>query len=129
MKALWDAIETAHAIPFAWGANDCVTFTAWVTDRIHGTDYLTQAKQQHSWRDKRSAVRALRAAGGLEAATTAALGPPMPPALCTIGDVVLVRNRNRHLLAIHDGHAAVARGARGLVVLPLEQVVKGWRPK
>jgi hypothetical protein len=74
--------------PFAWGARDCATFAAAAVLAVTGEDPLADLADRYH--DEASALRLLRELGGLEAATTARLGPPLDNVrLARRGDVVL----------------------------------------
>lgn len=88
--------------PFAWGRNDCVRFVCAAIEQMTGTDPWPRV----TWVDRAGALRALRGLGGLRAAITQRLGPPLPsPAWAQRGDVLLLR-----------GAATVGRPAAGLCV-------------
>jgi hypothetical protein len=60
---LHDYIQAHMKTPFEWGRHDCVLFAAgWVREAT-GTDPLAGLA---SWDSARSAMRVIRAAGGLE---------------------------------------------------------------
>lgn len=114
-----------HALrqsPFRWGALDCVTFAAGAVQAITG-----QCPAHPQWVSERSAARALRRAGGLHAAVSALL-PELPaPTLAQRGDVLLVRQPGRDLLAVCLGDTWAAPGRNGLHFGPICAAVTGWK--
>lgn len=73
-----------HERPFAWGVSDCVQFAADAREFYGGRRPALPA-----YDSERTALRLIRAAGSLEEAVTAALGPPVPVVEAELGDTVL----------------------------------------
>ena len=92
---------------------------------ITGVDVMGPLRQQYH-----TAFEALgltQTLGGLQAAVTGLLGEPCPPALVTVGDVLLVRNEGREVLAVCNGATAMAPGPAGLAILAAPDVLAAWR--
>ena len=86
--------------PFVWGVHDCCTFCADAVQAITGVDVMGTLRQRYQ-----SAFEALaltQELGGLQAAVSSVLGEPCSPALCTVGDVLLLRNEGREVVALCD---------------------------
>lgn len=111
-------------VPFAWGVNDCAGFAADVVLALHQRDTLAALRVPRA-----TALQALRQQRALQGA--AALDrcglPRVAPAFATVGDLLLLRQRRRELLALCNGSEALAPGTEGLVALPLRQAVAAWR--
>jgi hypothetical protein len=118
-----DAHVHAHrARPFTWGPQDCVSFAAGAVAAITG-----QPVQAPAWQGRRAAVRLLRQMGGVQGVAARTLGALQPAASARRGDVVLLQQDGRHLLAVCLGHLWVAPGAQGLAFGPMSQALGAWR--
>jgi hypothetical protein len=110
---------------FEWGRNDCVLFTARCVEELTGENPL--ASILANWTDEDSAKAALEIYGGLRAATTSVLGPPMDnPLFAQRGDVALTEVRGREFLAIHLGYQLIGLSSVGLVHIPTNHVQCVW---
>lgn len=118
MRAL--IAQRLHA-PFQWGVNDCALFAADAVLAQTGIDFAEDLRGLNA----RQAMRALRAHGGLSALATRALGEPGIEA--RPGDIVLIENCGRALLAVFNGRLALAPGATGLVGMPPTSARAVWR--
>lgn len=112
--------------PFVWGLNDCCTFAADAIVAITGVDVMGALRQRYQ-----SAFEALgltQELGGLRAAVTRLVGEPCEDKNhFTTGDLVLVRNEGRELLAVANGAAVMAPGPRGLQMLTSPECLAAWR--
>ena len=121
-----DALVRARADwPFVWGVNDCCTFAADAVQALTGVDVMGTLRQRYQ-----SAFEALgltQELGGLRAAVTSVLGQPVDPAFCTVGDILLVMNDGRELVAVCNGATALAPGPRGLATITNPEVLAAWR--
>jgi hypothetical protein len=117
-------MEQRASKPFAWGENDCCLFAADAVQAMTGTDY---AKTLRGYSTQREALRLVQKMGGLWAIATGALGEPVSPLLAGVGDVVLLDNEGRELLAVCNGTTAVAPGADGAVSIGMETAKAAWR--
>lgn len=118
-------IAQRQPMPFAWGSNDCATFSADCVLALTGVDVALPELRQHS--TDLQAARVLKSHGGLIGIATAALGEPVAAAYAQIGDVVLSKSGDRDMLAICNGATAIAPGPVELVHLPLDLRSKCWR--
>lgn len=110
--------------PFAWGSHDCCLFAADAVLASTGVDHASDLRGTYD--DAASALRVLRAAGGLDAVAARA-GEPVPPLMAQIGDVGVVATEGRESLAVCVGSVWLAPAAAGLAALPLESARAAWR--
>lgn len=127
-ERLYAIIEERERWPLGWGVHDCVAFGAACAAAMTGA-----AIALPTWRTEGEARECLRAAGGLVAAVTSVLGPPLrTPALAQRGDVLLVRvpprpgARAARLLAVCDAGRWVAPGEHGLARGPIALARLAW---
>ena len=110
---------------FVWGVHDCCTFCADAVLAITGEDVMGTLRQRYQ-----TAFEALgltQELGGLKAAVSSLLGEPCDPAFCTVGDVLLIANDDREVVALCNGQTAVVVGMHGLITIPEPVVLAGWR--
>lgn len=108
--------------PFQWGSLDCVSFAAGAVHAVTGWQPDLPA-----WVNQRSAMRQLRRFGGLRAAANGVL-PELPSAtLAQRGDVLLVAQPGRDLLAVCLGPHWCAPGRNGLHFGPTQQALAAWK--
>lgn len=112
------------SMPFAWGSNDCCTFAASAIEAITGINPMADVTPYDS---EMAAARLILRAGDLQALASQFLGAPLPPLMAAVGDVVLVMNAGRELLAVCNGGTALAPGALGIEVVGMESAVAAWR--
>lgn len=121
-----DALITARQNwPFVWGTNDCCTFAADAVQALTGRDVMGHLRHQYA--TALDAHHLTRELGGLTAAVTALIGDPVDPIFATVGDVLLVDNRGREVLAICNGATAVAPGKTSLQTIADPHVLAAWR--
>lgn len=113
------------SMPFVWGENDCCLFAADAVLATTGSDFAASARG--SYTDAREALRVMNDRGGLHAIASEALGEPIPPLMATVGDVVLMMNEGRELLALCNGVTAIGPGPDGVAVLGMESAIAAWR--
>lgn len=113
------------AMPFAWGPNDCASFAADACQAMTGRDGLAALRGPR--RSEREAWREIRAAGSVAAALVRAGACPVPPALAQRGDLVMLAQGRRRVLAVCLGGEAAAPGPQGLALAPLDAAVEAWR--
>jgi hypothetical protein len=111
--------------PFKWGPNDCASFTADCVQAQTGFDLLAELRSDR--KTQREAEHRKRAIGGVAAAIDRAGLQRVPPALAQRGDVVLVRQGRREVLAVCNGDHAIAPGRLRLGHAPMSQAVQAWR--
>jgi hypothetical protein len=117
-------VAARAALPFRWGEHDCITFAAGAVEVV-----TCWRPGMPTWTDARTALRELRAIGGLVAAVESAGLPELARAtLAQRGDVVLIEPElRRSFLAVSLGHVWVAPGAAGLVYGPMSNAACGWK--
>jgi hypothetical protein len=109
--------------PFEWGRHDCCTWAADAVMALRGHDTLAPTRVPRL--NARQGLRAMKAAGGPEAITRCGL-QPIAPAQASRGDLVLLQQGRRQLLAVCNGADALAPGARGLESLPMRCALRAW---
>lgn len=110
--------------PFEWGSNDCCLFAADAVQAMTGVDHAAALR---GYTSAREAARVVAANGGLRKIASEALGAEISPLLAGVGDLVLVENAGRELLAICNGGTALAPGEEGTVVVSMESARAAWR--
>lgn len=111
-------------MPFAWGSNDCCLFAADAVLAMTGED---PAAALRGYGSAMESARIVEEQGGLREIATHALGPEVAPAMAAIGDVVLLANEGRGLLAVCNGGTALAPGEGGMVVLGMDAALAAWK--
>lgn len=121
-------IEQRRHMPFAWWGNDCITCAAGGVAVLTGV--AVQALLPGRWSNARTAARALKTAGGVEAACTSVLGEPVRgprAAMLGRGSVVCVEAGNGPTLGLMAGNGRwCAPGEAGLVWRPVAEVTVAW---
>lgn len=117
-------VADRRAAPFAWGTNDCCLFAADAVLAMTGED---PAAALRGYATASEAARIVDAHEGLHRIASDALGPAVAPVMAAIGDVVLVVNEGRELLAVCNGGTAIAPGEQGLVVLGMNAAQAAWK--
>lgn len=119
-----DFVALRMSAPFVWGSNDCCLFAADCVKAMTGVEH---AKELRGYETALQAARIIEDAGGLSAIATAALGPSVTPAYAAVGDVVLIENADREMLAICNGVNVIAPGESGIVALGMESALAVWK--
>jgi hypothetical protein len=109
--ALAAEIAARLALPFAWGSNDCCQFVAACVHAMTGESFAPRFGKYHT---ELGASRILSRAGGLASLVSDVLGEPISVMWARRGDIVLVREHDRSLLAIVDGERWLAPAPEGL---------------
>lgn len=112
-----------RAMPFAWGLNDCCTLAADWVEQMSGADPIADIR---GWDDALSAARTIEALGGMRAAVTQRMGEPVDWMLAQRGDVVLL-TLDRETLGVCMGAFAIAPGADGALLVPMDRAECAWR--
>lgn len=116
-------IATAARRPFAWGVWDCCL---WGADGVRAvTGFDPAAPWRESYGTREAALRLLRELGGLQG-LPAMVGPEIQPGRAIDGDVGLVHDGRRGMLAVHGGQHWLVVGAQGLGSVPLGRAVRAW---
>lgn len=110
--------------PFVWGEHDCCLFAAAAVLAISNTD--PAADVRGTYRNQAQAAGLMQGLGGLQVLGARA-GTAVAPLLAQVGDVGLVNDGQRDLLAVCLGHCWVAPGQRGLTVMPFNAATMAWR--
>jgi hypothetical protein len=121
--------------PFAWGTNDCALFAADGVRAITGVDIAADFRGKYT--DEASALQAIKTVcGGSTIADAAAycaakhgLIEWAKPLFAKRGDLVVVRNGDGRVIAglVHlNGRHVVSVGERGLVWLPVTNIIRSW---
>jgi len=130
-KAFWAHVAKYRMEPFKWGTHDCALFAARGVDAIRSTRTADEVYLDFKVESAEDYLRVIRQYGSLAdmvaARFGAIVGPQVPFGWCSIGDVLIMRHDGRDILALHEGHAAIAPGPEHLEVLPLEIAVCGWK--
>jgi hypothetical protein len=119
-----DFIRAKSTAEFAWGTNDCCTFSAdnWLC--LTGADPLQSLRGR--WYDETSAEEVLASEGGLEVAIHRLLGEPMEHPMCIQrGDVALCSGQQL-IVAVCIGEFVVAPSRVGLFRANLDRVIAAW---
>ena len=121
-------VESRRSMPFAWGANDCVTFAAGAIHATTGRPLATLLPAV--WSNADQAARALAAAGDMLAAVTRALGRPWPAwraVHAPRGAVVAADQPDGLTLGVSMGNRHwCGPGRTGLVWRPMVEVRLAW---
>lgn len=124
-QVLDDFIGARRELPFAWGSQDCCNFAADWVQLVRGVDPMADLRGLNSGLE---ANRALVAAGGLLAAVTQRMGPPIVGKMAQVGDVALVRHSAGLLsMGVCLGPYVTAPGVAGLLMLPITHAEAAWR--
>lgn len=110
---------------FEWGKFDCCLFPAKCVDAMTGKSFEAEIKRHYS--DKKTAIKWLKDGGNLEGLTTSYLGEPVKADKLVRGDVALIKHGNGKSLSIYDGDYVIGASHNGLLFLPSDCVLKGWR--
>jgi len=111
--------------PFDWGSNDCCTFAAGAVEALTGRNPMAGIE---SYATEFGALRMVEEGGGLHALATSLLGASVSPLLAAVGDVVLVMNAGREMLAVCNGTNAIAPGmSGGIVALGMNAALAAWK--
>ncbi|MET3498145.1 DUF6950 family protein [Variovorax boronicumulans] len=119
--------EFAHArvnMPFAWGSNDCCSFAAAAVEALTGRNPMPGAAPYAS---EIGAAKLIARAGGLKELASQYLGEPVSPLMAGVGDVLLVVNEGREMLAVCNGVNAMAPAESGMVALCITAATAAWK--
>lgn len=117
-------MREAQPRPFAWGAHDCVTFSAACVEAVTGADPIADVR----WADERQALRLLADGGGLLELARSRLGAELAsPLMAQPGDVGLCMQGERPGLCVCGGVNWHMPGVEGLATLAADQVLRAWR--
>ena len=114
-----------RARAFEWGAHDCCLWAADAVHAVTGQDFAASLRGTYS--TAAEAAKVLKAAGGVRAVARKALGEQIHPALAAVGDVVLLAQEGRELLAVCNGTEALCAAPTGLAPVPMRQALAAWK--
>jgi hypothetical protein len=124
--------EQRARMPFAWGTNDCCVHASASVEALTGVNpmagfepYGTEAGAK-----RRALLRLLRRIdkpGGLRALVSTHMGNEIAPVMAGVGDLVLLRNEGREMLAVCNGVNAMGPGKGGMVTLSMQDALAAWR--
>ena len=100
----------------------------WAADAVQalaGVDFASAWRGTYS--SATGAARLLAELGGVRAIASAALGEPVPVAFAAVGDVVLIEQAGRELLAVCNGGTALCVGPDGLAPVGMEAALAVWK--
>lgn len=113
------------SMAFEWGKNDCCLFTVDCVLAMTGIDHGADFRGRYD--TALQAERIVRQHGGVRELAIEAWGEPVSPLMAGVGDVVLVNNEGRELLAICNGTSAIGPGPDGTAVLGMESALAAWK--
>lgn len=125
LARLYRVVEAGAAVPFAFGSQDCGRFAARCVDAITGSDWERELAGQYV--DERTAIRFLARAGGISAAVTERLGPPIAVLEAGRGDVCLLPGEDGPGLGVCLGATVAALRPEGVRYVPLSAALQAWR--
>lgn len=112
--------------PFVWGKHDCCLFAANSVLAITGKDYAESLRD--SYDSVESAVKVIKQFGGIESIASSLTGiSPVSASYADVGDVLLVLQCGREMLAVCNGSTMFAPGERGLITLETHTALKTWK--
>ncbi len=114
-----------RARAFEWGAHDCCLWAADAVHAVTGKDFAEGLRGTYA--TAAEAAKMLKQVGGVRGVATAALGEPINPTLAAVGDIVLLTEEGRDLLAVCNGLEALCAGPTGLVPVSTRQAHAAWR--
>jgi len=117
-------VARAHAQPFAWGTHDCCLWAADAVQALTGHDPAADLRGCYS--DATGAMRALRAVGGLLGAGRRTGTRLAGPGHARDGDVALVSDGRRPMLAVRVGAVWMVAATAGLHALPMGAARLTW---
>jgi len=112
--------------PFAYGKNDCFTFTNALVKEWHGRDYL---KLHLVYKNKKQAKEYIEKHGGIEALTIGTVGYSQKPELCVDGDAVSAEVSPGEIALgfVFKGYGFFKMKKNGVFKMPLKKCRMGWR--
>lgn len=122
----WQAMEEASQQPLVWGEQDCVLFGAKMADAISDGKYTERARTAFTWTNEMEAVELIR--DGLRPLVESVIGEMQPWTRLSQGDLVLVvDDKQRESIAVHDGCQVIGKNATGIQSIPFRCVHGGWK--
>lgn len=123
IPALIRYLADRETMPFAWRANDCVTYAAGAIVAQGGADLLADLP---AWSDEDTARAVLAAEGGIVAAVSRRLRS-IPPAQAMRGDIGLVPlAEGKFFLAVVEVQALAGPGLKKARRVPRGAMTQAW---
>jgi hypothetical protein len=119
MMDLPEYIASRMNMPFAWGANDCMTFSIRWAEIKTGRKLLPD----ELWTTELEAARVMKQNGGLMAALDAHFTRLKHPNYAKNGDLVICGER---FVSVVSGPHIVGPGEKGLVFNPRTEATHAW---
>lgn len=117
-------VARAHTQPFAWGLHDCCLWAADAVLALTGHDPADGLRGRYA--DATGAMRALQAVGGLLGAGRLTGVRLAGPGYARDGDVALVSDGRRPMLAVRAGAVWLVAATGGLHALPADSARMAW---
>lgn len=117
-------IEARRYHPFGWGDMDCCLWVADAVQAMTGRDPASDVRADYS--TARGAQAVLLKVGGLDGAG-ARCGDSIGRLFAAVGDVGIVNDGARDVLAVCTGEHWMVTTKTGLGTLPYESVRSAWR--
>lgn len=119
-------MDRQRALPFVWGTRDCVLFAATMGDAISDSGYVARTRETFAWSNAKEAA-ALIGNGELQSLVEVVMGPMVPwPKLCWGDFALVVDDKGRQSVAVHDGSQIIGAVEIGVQVIPFRYVQGGW---
>lgn len=120
-----DLCRARMGAPFVWGSHDCCLWAADVVLSLTGVDHA--ADWRGTYDSAAGGARLVAELGGVREIATRALGAAISPRMAGVGDLVLVEQDGREMLAVCNGVEALAVGPSGLELVGMGAVLAAWR--
>lgn len=121
--------ESCRTTPFKWGEFDCCVFAAKCVEILTGENHY--AAFDGRYRTERGSLTALKryGTGELESTISKSLGEPVAPLLLGRGDIALMQTDGllNQAVAVCWSGFLIQPGTHGLVHMPMQYAVRGWR--
>ena len=119
--------KTMHR-PFVWGRNDCCIYAANAVKAITGVDFAGGCRGKY--RKEEDAIKLIDELGGIEKIVDNCLGALQNKNFVQRGDVVMysvIEKDNSLALGVCIGNGFAAPSKKGLIIYPLDRIIKAWR--
>ena len=112
-------------MPFQWGQVDCCMWAADVVQSLTGFDLAHDVRGKYS--SAKEAAQLLAKFGGVIGLANSRLGASSSVKMASIGDIVLLNNHGRQLLAVCMGEQTIAPTYHGLGHEPITSAICAWK--
>lgn len=117
-------VAAAHRQPFVWGRHDCCLWAADAVRAVTGQDPAHDLRGRYDTAN--AALQALRGIGGLRGAGARMGAPLAGPLLAQDGDIGLVHDGRRPMLAVSVSGLWLCAATPGLHPLPMAAASAVW---